>query len=838
MNMNFNNNNNMDINEEEEERKQMQNYNAGKLIEEEADAEADPENDEIEDNEYEEDEGEDDEGDAEEERAMHRRNRFQGKKTKRTIGAIKDEEDKAIAQEIAEEEYSLDSFVDDDIKYEAPKKKKKLVKGGIKTQLPGGEFKLTEEDWQIVLGKSEAPKNTIEPWFIANQSQSNWLKFFNIIFCSPILLLCLSLKNLAFHLASKSMKEEDELPRGKIEEDKEYLEYCEKIKRYAEITQDPEAELLGDYDIIEGLHYMTNGYTAWLKKIDNNLVFLRAWNKYFGKPANPNKSIKELKEEWSLNLGIAEEYHKEVNEANQIAEEDARIEEEEAILNSIDVKINPKNQAIIDQINKNSGRKCLECGKDKQIKGFGIIVYMTSSTYKDNKEEDLNNHIPHDKKIFIEVICEWLSKIGAGKLQIIKGVIGHEHGDENGKCHMQCFVHFDKRCRNPLYPGEFNILVPKEKRIQNYICMAQPEENQWKLENYCKKAKDFITFNTYGKSISMYLSGAKYELKEFKEMSKEDKRNIYSAMIKEGEEFNIKNIQEWAKKSDKLARDLIIYGPEKIINNVNKIIKPEEEIPPHQWHLPQHLIDFIKYYEEKPEEEKGATENNYMENSKYNVFKRIKNWFFRYCVKNNREDLSPGTRKKALFLYGPRGTGKTTLAMSLIDDINNMRGIADSPYIVYCRQNITAKDFKKKEKTAQLLILDDISWVDNKLEMIKALITGGATSIESKFVDDYFWNYNLPCIIITNNPYTLRYFRISEDFKYDTIRLGTHSYLGPDGTQQEKRDENEEYIDEFVQQELDKIEENIKKKKEKREEMKNTGNLFNVINFGFKKNKK
>ena len=129
-------------------------------------------------------------------------------------------------------------------------------------------------------------------------------------------------------------------------------------------------------------------------------------------------------------------------------------------------------------------------------------------------------------------------------------------------------------------------------------------------------------------------------------------------------------------------------------------------------------------------------------------------------------------RRKALVLFSKeRAMGKTSFAKGLVN--NN-----EKHYII-CRNNFNASDFNKPN--AQLLILDDMTFVGKQTEMWKALVTSEATAIRDAYCNVDF-KHGLPTIITTNNYSLFTFMMTSDYFKYECYFKWVTEYLGPEGT--------------------------------------------------------
>lgn len=143
-----------------------------------------------------------------------------------------------------------------------------------------------------------------------------------------------------------------------------------------------------------------------------------------------------------------------------------------------------------------------------------------------------------------------------------------------------------------------------------------------------------------------------------------------------------------------------------------------------------------------------------------------------YCKEITGYPLDYKGRRKALVLFSKeRAMGKTTFAKMLVN--NN-----DKHYII-CRNNFNAMDFQKPN--AQLLILDDMTFINKQQEMWKALVSSEKTAIRDAYCNVDF-THGLPTIVTTNNYAMFTFMMATEIFKYECYFYWVKEYLGPDGT--------------------------------------------------------
>jgi hypothetical protein len=129
-------------------------------------------------------------------------------------------------------------------------------------------------------------------------------------------------------------------------------------------------------------------------------------------------------------------------------------------------------------------------------------------------------------------------------------------------------------------------------------------------------------------------------------------------------------------------------------------------------------------------------------------------------------------RRKALVLFSKeRAMGKTTFAKMLVS--NN-----DKAYVI-CRNNFNAMDFVKPN--AQLLILDDMTFVGKQTEMWKALVSSEKTAIRDAYCNVDF-GHGMATVVTTNNYSMFTYMMGSDYFKYECYFYWVKEFLGPEGT--------------------------------------------------------
>lgn len=234
------------------------------------------------------------------------------------------------------------------------------------------------------------------------------------------------------------------------------------------------------------------------------------------------------------------------------------------------------------------------------------------------------------------------------------------------------------------------------------------------------------------------------------------KEGDYTTNIKDKEEKGFLAQMIKSKTPTEGIKDIIESRPEILINgDVKRILRNLETFKEIQEEVPMSThFKFPMYMVDDP---------------KYEI---IHKWFKANCIENPM-------RKKALVIFSnERGMGKTMFAKSLVDD-------DDRRYII-CRNTFCEGDFKKPH--AQLLILDDMTYIDKQKEMWKALASGEQTSVRDAYCNTTF-KHGLPCIITTNQYKMFDFMLESTHFKNDCYFFKVDEYMGPPGTNPASRQE-------------------------------------------------
>lgn len=381
-------------------------------------------------------------------------------------------------------------------------------------------------------------------------------------------------------------------------------------------------------------------------------------------------------------------------------------------------------------------------------KSFGIVIYMDASYYDTEISKNDVIHIPISKEDVMVGLFKKFYEMKLGDKIVDNFVIGHEHGKENHKCHMQIFIKFESKIQKQLDTGVFEYLGVK------FLFIVQRCKSPKKLREYCKKGGDFLE-SFLDKKIKDVLRDHSVISETF---DVDDPYDILLTRTDLSEEniktiFSTCNVTEYKKN--------FINNSKQIFDTYNKYIKIEEKVPDFKWKFPQHMLDYIH-------------DLMNVKTTKFEVYTCIYNWYKKYCdVK--QEDV---IRRKALFLFSIKGgMGKSYFARGLVPEIS----VGISPYYVYCRGTLDGGEFAKKQKTARLVILDDINYISNDIEIWKALSVSEPTNIRSPY-HNIPWLKSLPCIMLSNNVKTFKYWLETEDLKSRCIFIGIDFYIGPPGT--------------------------------------------------------
>ena len=400
-------------------------------------------------------------------------------------------------------------------------------------------------------------------------------------------------------------------------------------------------------------------------------------------------------------------------------------------------------------------------------KSFGIVIYMDDSVYKDDPNLNMEIHFPVAKDIvFYNLLKTFYNKGICNKNALDYAIVAHEHGDKERKCHMQIFLTFDKKIQRQIKPGNFMI------NDVTYLYMAQNAKTPAKLRNYCRKTGDFVEF--------MPQSSIKDVLKENNMIDElVDVDDPYDLLLNK-EDLSDKQIKSIFKNCQvtEYKKDFM-SNTKKIYETYNTYIKIEKEVPDFKWQFPQHIFKHVEDFSDSID-------------SKSITFVKLYTWFKTYCEPEGY------FRRKALFLFSLKGgVGKSYFARSLVPEIS----ICNSPYYVYCRGSLDASEFMRKDKTAKLVILDDVNYIDKDIEIWKALTVSEPTNIRSPYYN-FPWKHSLPCIMLSNNIKTLKYWLEAEDLKTRCLFIGIDFYIGPPETDKAENHRTDSFLSCDIQTKL------------------------------------
>ena len=455
-------------------------------------------------------------------------------------------------------------------------------------------------------------------------------------------------------------------------------------------------------------------------------------------------------------------------------------EEEEEEPNSEDLAFidntkydNNLNYNVINQmINENNinNNKNNNFIKKIDAKTLGIVIYGDKKMYSDILEENKDIHFKNSKEIILWCLLRSLMEM-IGDKNIHEVVVGHEHGDSNNKCHMQIYIKFNERLQFKLKPSYF------EYKEEKFLYMAQSAKRPEALRLYCMKDNDYLNY-IFDQNISTVLNEKNMlHNKEIKCIKK-----TYNALFNEFDLDEDEIIELFKKGNINDKRDLLIYG-KKILENYNRYIKQVNTDLKFEWKFPKYMLDFINEIHTESKLNKKMLE----------TYKLLYKWFKDYCLGNEYD------RKKALFLFSLEGgKGKSYFARNLVPQIKE----GESPFYVYCRGTLDGKEFDKKKETARLIIIDDVNYISKDIEIWKALSVGEPTNIRTPYYND-MWLKRLPCIILSNNFSTFKYWIKDDSMKSRCIFVTIDFYIGAPGTYNSEMDKIYTCITDDVKKKLD-----------------------------------
>lgn len=382
-------------------------------------------------------------------------------------------------------------------------------------------------------------------------------------------------------------------------------------------------------------------------------------------------------------------------------------------------------------------------------KSFGVVIYMSDERYSVNIEENSKIHCVDSKRdIYLGFITK-LYKLGLSDNNIVNVVIAHEHGDMYNKCHMQIYIEFLDKVRKVLLPGNFKL------NDITYLYITQHAKYPKRLREYCKKSNDYDEYFP-DKSIKEILRN----LEILDELMDND--DPYGVLLKRTDldEEGIKTLFSNCCKPE--FKKSFVVNAKKVFENYSLFIKKDENKLDFKWQFPGHIYDY-------------CINHNSDDDKKLKIYCMLYNWYNDYCT----IDQSSIRRRKALFLFSFKGgLGKSCFARGLVPELS----LCESPYYVYCRGTLDASEFLRKKKTARLVILDDINYIEKDIEIWKALAVSEPTNIRSPYYNIQ-WNKSLPCILLSNNIKTFNYWYSAIDLRNRCVFVSIDFYIGPPGTE-------------------------------------------------------
>ena len=389
------------------------------------------------------------------------------------------------------------------------------------------------------------------------------------------------------------------------------------------------------------------------------------------------------------------------------------------------------------------GRKTINA-----TKAFGCVFYLDRDVYSGDKEANKEIHFPFLKdpdfdlqeahKLYLALL-QAIFIVFYKEISIKDVVIGHEHGSENKKCHLQCVIKLNGRTRKLLSPHQvlLNYKIDGVDHQSKFLFMAAKAKDLsgGHLEAYCKKDGDWFTASTSDIPF-VHKYNSKGEITGV---------NVYATLdaMRRAGHFT----------SEEASELVASYAPQdwykwraQILPNIQSDFSDSAE--PFQW-VPNERV--------------------------FGLYPKIKEWFYKYCAGENVPD-----RKKALLLYSDkRAMGKSYFA----------RGLVNSPaYVQEFHNNFVVPTCKEPH----IIIIDDFRAPDevqgySNWETFKKAISSELTQIRDCKVNVSLPKVfdGVPCIICTNKIKFLKSMLNSSEFNTQIIPVVIDQYLGPPGTQRE-----------------------------------------------------
>lgn len=389
------------------------------------------------------------------------------------------------------------------------------------------------------------------------------------------------------------------------------------------------------------------------------------------------------------------------------------------------------------------GKKAID-----STKAFGCVLYMDDEKYSGDKEANKEIHFPFLKdpdfdiqiahKLYLAVL-QAIFAVFYKKIPIKDVCIGHEHGTENQKCHLQCVVKLNGRTRNVLSPHrivlKYKVDGVDHQHIFLFMAAKANDLTGHNLEYYCRKDGDWFTASTSDIPF----------VQKFNSKGEPTGINVYATL---------EAMRKAGHFTSEEASDLVAtYAPQdwykwraNILPNIMNDFSDSAE--PFQW-VPNERV--------------------------FNLYPKIREWFYRYCAGDNVPD-----RKKALLLYSEkRAMGKSFFARGLVNNVAYVQEFHNNFVVPTCKE-------------PHIIIIDDFRAPDeaqgySNWETFKKAISSELTQIRDCKVNVTLpAAYDkVPCIICTNKIKFLKSMLNSTEFNTQIIPVVIDQYLGPEGTQRE-----------------------------------------------------
>ena len=328
-----------------------------------------------------------------------------------------------------------------------------------------------------------------------------------------------------------------------------------------------------------------------------------------------------------------------------------------------------------------------------------LIVYAKPSFYSKG-----NTHLPfveEDNKLELygQIFLHYLLLEDVAQL-----LVGHFH-DKKGRCYIQLCITTREPIRKKISPGSFKIKTKRHSEFKGikFIFLRQKPRSEEALSS-------FINNNNLHATLLINSSANQSEEKQIA--------------------YDISSIIQ-PKDTSFVNSNTIANIKEIFTEEENKVEKNKE------MSTKSMSISIIN------------TTNSFQWNNTHSFFSKyplLKKWFDFYCT-------FQGLRKrKCLLLYSDiPGNSKMKFATGLVNDNEN------NYLIMHCLDKETY--IRHLDKPLKILIIDGITikTINERKEIWERIITG--QKYYNKYdMSDFFWEYKLPCIIITTDIQLLKWF--------------------------------------------------------------------------------